>query len=214
MQNFVQSLLRIPGLLLAISVHEYSHARVAFSLGDDTAERQGRMTIEPWAHIDPMGALMLFLFGFGWARPVSVSTYRLRKPRRDMAIISLAGPVSNFVLAFVLEIITVLLFTKVRFAGSVWAYLPRILDEAAWINAGLGVFNLIPIPPLDGSKVLQAFLPSSAFGVWEFLERYGFVILVVLLVMGFLRLPLQTAVTGFMVQVQNLALRISLTVFP
>ncbi len=214
MFDILQLILRIPGLLMAISIHEYSHARAAYSLGDDTAEREGRMTIEPWAHIDPLGALMLVLFGFGWARPVRVDPYRLKRPRQDMAVIALAGPLSNFIVAFILQIGTVLLFTRISFRGSSWAYLPTIMSEAAWVNAGLGFFNLVPIPPLDGSKILQAFLPRSAYEIWDFLERYGLIILLALLALGVLRPIMGVVVTKYMVAIQNMALRISLLVFP
>ena len=100
MPQFGDIFLRIPGFLIAISVHEYAHARMAFKLGDDTAEREGRMTLEPWAHFDLVGGLMLVLFRFGWARPVPVNPFRFRNPRKGMALVSVAGPAANLVTAF------------------------------------------------------------------------------------------------------------------
>ena len=116
--SLVTLILRLPGLLLAISVHEYAHARMAYQLGDDTAELSGRMTLEPWAHFDIVGALMLLLVGFGWARPVPVAPYRLRDPKRDMAKIAFAGPLANLITAFVLEIAAIMLYTAYRFSGA------------------------------------------------------------------------------------------------
>lgn len=210
----LQMILRIPGFLLAISVHEYAHARMAFRLGDDTAERAGRMTLEPWAHFDLVGAIMLLLFGFGWARPVPVEPYRMKNPRKDMATVSLAGPMANILLFLFLQIVVVLLATRIRFAGTRLYYIPNILQEAAYINLGLGVFNLIPVPPLDGSRILARFLPSTMLDAWENLERYGFIILVILLSTGvasrFMR-PIMTLLIRF---AQTLASTISLLIFP
>jgi Zn-dependent protease len=210
----LQLVLRIPGFLLAISVHEYAHARMAFNLGDDTAERAGRMTLEPWAHIDLVGAAMLILFGFGWARPVPVESYRMRNPRKDMAKVALAGPIANFIMFFVLQIAVVLLTSKIRFYGTSLQHVPNILQAAANINLGLGVFNLIPIPPLDGSRILARFLPSSMLDTWENLERYGFIILVVLLSTGILTSIMQPIVNVLVRIAQSVAVALSLLLFP
>lgn len=210
--SLMQLILRIPGFLLAVSVHEYAHARMAYHLGDDTAEVSGRMTLEPWAHIDWVGALMLLLFGFGWARPVPVNAYRFRNPRRDMAKVAFAGPLANFVAAFVLEVIAILLFTRFHFRGSL-IYLPRIIEFAALVNAGLAIFNLIPVPPLDGSRILEVYLPSSAYHMWAQIERYGFIILVALLVSGVVSMIMGPLLSGYMSFIQNVALRISLLFF-
>ncbi|MEX0975099.1 MAG: site-2 protease family protein [Bacillota bacterium] len=210
----LQMVLRIPGFLLAISVHEYAHARMAFRLGDDTAERAGRMTLEPWAHFDLVGAVMLIVFGFGWARPVPVEPYRMRNPRKDMAKVALAGPLANFIMFIVLQVLVVLLATKVRFFGSRWFYVPNMIQEAAFINAGLGVFNLIPIPPLDGSRILAFFLPPSMAGMWNNLERYGFVILVVLLSTGVISAIMSPMLNVLIRFAQGLAGALSLLLFP
>lgn len=206
--EFVSMILRVPGFLLAISVHEYAHAKMAYNLGDDTAQLLGRMTVEPWAHIDVVGSLMLLIFGFGWAKPVPVNTYRLQNPRRDMAKISLAGPVANLITALVLEILTVILLIFVSFPGAL-RYIPTVLEVGAWINAGLGFFNLIPVPPLDGSNILDVYISNSARDAWNWIQRYGFVILVVLMVLGVVSAVMQPLVTGYMGFAQRIAIAIS-----
>ncbi|MBP8614130.1 MAG: site-2 protease family protein [Firmicutes bacterium] len=206
--EFARMILRVPGFLLAISVHEYAHARTAYNLGDDTAQLLGRMTVEPWPHIDIVGALMLLIFGFGWAKPVPVNTYRLQNPKRDMARISLAGPVANLVTALVLEVLTVILLVFVSFPGAL-RYIPTVLEVGAWINAGLGFFNLIPVPPLDGSNILANYIPNSARHSWDWIQRYGFVILVALMVLGVVSAVMQPLVTGYMGFAQWMAMAIS-----
>lgn len=210
----MQMILRIPGFLLAISVHEYAHARMAFKLGDDTAERAGRMTLEPWAHFDLVGSIMLLLFGFGWARPVPVEPYRMKNPRKDMATVSLAGPVTNILLFFILQILVVLLASRIRFVGTRLYYIPNIIQEAAYINLGLGVFNLIPVPPLDGSRILARFLPSTMLDAWEGLERYGFIILVVLLSTGIASSIMRPIMNLLIRFAQTIAGSLSLLLFP
>ena len=213
MPQFGDIFLRIPGFLIAISVHEYAHARMAFKLGDDTAEREGRMTLEPWAHFDLVGGLMLVLFRFGWARPVPVNPFRFRNPRKGMALVSVAGPAANLVMAFVLGVATILMYTRINFTGSAWIYLPEVFFQAAWINASLAFFNLIPVPPLDGSKILSVILPPSLQDLWDRVEQYGFIILIVLLYSGMISSILGPLIRGFMTWVQNTAIAISMLVF-
>ena len=184
--DLVTFLLTIPAVLLAISFHEFCHGYAAKLVGDPTAERQGRLTLNPLAHFDIVGTLMLLFAGFGWARPVPINTRYFRKPRRDIVIVSLAGAAGNILIA----IMFVLIF---RFVGAGIVSLlgnPGVIAfrQMIFINLGLAAFNLIPIPPLDGSKVLYAFLPFSGLKYYYWLERYGMYILIGLLLTGLIDL--------------------------
>ncbi|MGH7392404.1 MAG: site-2 protease family protein [Candidatus Rokuibacteriota bacterium] len=184
--------LKIPALLVAVTVHEVAHAWVADRRGDSTARLQGRLTLNPLPHIDPLGALAFVLVGFGWAKPVPVNAANLRDPVRDMLLVAVAGPLSNFVTAFV----GLVAFVLVRQAG-----LPAILAEPVagillWVfqfNLALGIFNLIPLPPLDGGHFLRYFLPPGAGGLLHGLERIGPLLLIVLLMSGATRYVVEPA---------------------
>ncbi len=181
-QNPMMLLLSLPAVLWAISFHEFCHGYAAKLVGDPTAERSGRLSLNPLDHFDLVGTLMLLFVGFGWAKPVPINTRYFRHPRRDLVIVSLAGVAGN-----VLTAIVCVLF--LRFYGQTWG---RFLGDAGFtvlaqminINMGLAAFNLIPIPPLDGSKVLQAFLPFKYLRHYYWLEQYGMIILLVLLLTG------------------------------
>lgn len=182
----VRLLLTIPGLLWALSFHEFCHGFAAWCVGDRTAERYGRLTLNPLAHFDILGTLMLLFVGFGWAKPVPINTRYFRHPRRDLVIVSLAGVAGNILTA----VVTVLIL---RWLGPYWylrwgytwpMYVDAILKIMVNINMGLAAFNLIPIPPLDGSRVLEAFLPYKYMEYYYWLERYGMIILFVLLMTG------------------------------
>ena len=169
----------VPVLLFTIAIHEYAHARMADYLGDPTGRLMGRMTINPLAHIDLFGLLFLFLFGFGWEKPVPFDPFNLKNPRRDAAIISLAGPVSNFTAAilcsFLLKLITFFPLGIISTIGS------PVLQIIISFNILLGVFNLVPIAPLDGFKIVGGILPEKKAHEWYQLERYGIIFLLVLI---------------------------------
>jgi len=177
-------LYRLPAILVALSFHEWAHAYSAYRLGDPTAYNMGRMTINPLAHLDLVGFLMLVLVRFGWAKPVPVSIRNFKNPRKDEVIVSLAGVATNLALAFVSLGVSIVV-TDV--AGYHNAALNTILFNFFFINIGLCVFNLLPIPPLDGYRVVAALLMRKVgYKPFEFLERYGFIILIALLVSGVL----------------------------
>jgi len=164
-------------VLIAVSIHEFAHAWAADYLGDPTAKLEGRLTLNPLAHLDPIGTLTLFLFGFGWGKPVPVDSYNLKNPRRDEALISLAGPLSNIILALLVG----LAFKFIPIQPLAANTQPLISFLA--INLGLAYFNLLPFPPLDGSKVFLALLPfEQAVEAEETLSQYG----IILLLMSFL----------------------------
>lgn len=192
MQYILDKLILLPGILLAISIHEFSHGYVAVKLGDDTPRLQGRMTLNPLKHIDPLGFICLLLVGFGWAKPVMINSRNFKNPRRDDLLVSLAGPVSNFITAFIFVIL--MKFT--------YMYLPvtrmtQILLDAltgtVYINLVLMVFNLIPIPPLDGHHILGNI---GGAPVWDFYNRYydhlrfGMLLLIVFNLIGIVISPI------------------------
>ena len=180
-------LLSVVPSLLCITFHELSHGFVAYKLGDDTAKRAGRLTLNPIRHIDPMGLLMM-------AKPVPINMYRFKDPKKGMAITALAGPVSNLILAFVFVFIWGALYQPL-YRTSAGQYLLQMLSLGAYISTGLAVFNLIPIPPLDGSKVLLAVLSDENYTKLMRYERYGMIIMVALVATGILGRPLSTAVS-------------------
>lgn len=162
-------------LLITLAVHEYSHARVAEELGDPTARLAGRLTLNPLAHVDPLGLVMIMLVGFGWGKPVPFDPYNLKNPKKDSALISLAGPVSNFIMA----ILGALLYRFFVFfdAGTISTLGLVILPFFIRINLVLGIFNLMPFAPLDGFKVVGGMLPDDQAKEWYSLERYGLLFL-------------------------------------
>lgn len=173
--SFVERLMvSAPAILFALTVHEYAHGWVAERLGDPTARQAGRLTFNPLAHLDPIGTLMLFLVHFGWAKPVPVDPYNLRNPKRDMMWIALAGPVANILLAALCGQVLKGLFG----VGMTFEVLIRMLYYGVLINLFLAVFNLLPIPPLDGSKILMGLLPPEQAFQFAQLERSGPLILI------------------------------------
>jgi Zn-dependent protease len=173
-------LIFIPHVLLALSLHEASHAGAAFQLGDDTAALMGRLSLNPLRHLDPMGALAFLIIHFGWAKPVPVNLLRFKNPRRDHMLVSLAGPLSNLALGVVLlaAIRTLYLFGPVD--DEVMTTAVAFLFVGAQLNVGLCFFNLIPIPPLDGSHVLLGLVPERVAVAIEPMFRYGGIALLVL----------------------------------
>jgi len=191
--DFVAELLIIaPPILFALTIHEYAHGWVAYRLGDPTAKDAGRLTLNPLAHLDPIGTLMLFIVKLGWAKPVPVNPYNFRDPRRDMMWVSFAGPASNFLAAFGLAIVFKLAAGSFPYGVGAGSLLDVILLMLRWgilINIILGVFNLIPIPPLDGSKILMGFLPPAYAHQFAQLERFGpFLLIFILMFSHMMRL--------------------------
>jgi len=176
--NIMQIVAGLPGLILAMTVHEYAHARVAVMLGDFTPRLMGRLTLNPIAHIDPIGLLCLFLVHFGWAKPVSINPCNFRNPRRDDVLVSLAGPASNLCLAF-LTLVFMLAYAK--FVGHMTDGTYLVFRLIIEYNIGFAIFNMLPIPPLDGSHVLSQILPRELAYKLEGLERYSFIILIIFL---------------------------------
>jgi Zn-dependent protease len=205
--RFLQSLiLMAPALLLAVTVHEVAHGWVAERLGDPTARMLGRITLNPLPHIDPFGALAFVLAGFGWAKPVPVNAANLRHPRRDMALVAAAGPLSNFVLAF-LGLVALTLVVRAEPDPFLGRPLIGVLRYVYTFNLGLAIFNLIPLPPLDGGHFLPYFLPRGSWPLLRTLEQYGPVLLIVLVVSGATRYimgPLMQLVSGLYVGILRL----------
>ena len=173
-------LFRLIAVLVCLSVHETSHALCAYALGDPTAKSQHRLSLNPFHHIDWLGLAMLAVAGFGWAKPVQVNPNYFKRPKLGMALTALAGPVSNFLLALIL-----LLAAELMVAGGLYVeWLVMLLIRTAILSIGLGIFNMISIPPLDGSKVLFAVLPDRQYNLLMRYERYGMFLLLALVLLG------------------------------
>lgn len=189
---------------LSLSVHEWAHAWSAYQLGDDTAAREGRMTLNPMSHIDPIGTILLPLFGipFGWAKPVPVNPVRFDRKwsmRTGMAITAFAGPFSNLVLAFLCSVILIVLFRVAPEMRTLDNGATYLLFIAVQLNVGLAIFNMLPLPPLDGSRLVDRYIPRHWEATWDSIKRFGPMLLLLVLSVGgfFLSGPIN-AVTGML----------------
>jgi Zn-dependent protease len=179
--------LLLPAVLIGFTVHEYSHALVAVRLGDSTPRDQGRLTLNPISHIELVGFLMILMVGFGWAKPVQINPRNFKNPRNDEVLVSLAGPFANLVFGVAFALVVKLLFTlapQLLFAGNAGSLLYQILNYIVWINLLLAVFNLFPIPPLDGSHILVSLVPDRFVRFKLIYLRYGRFALIGLILLG------------------------------
>jgi len=191
-ESILQFIIMAPPLLLALTVHEFAHGYVAFRLGDPTAKALGRLTMNPLKHLDLVGTLAFFIFHFGWAKPVPVNSAYFRDPRKDMLWVALAGPATNLVLAVVsaLMVKIIWLLTQIMpyslLGEAILVPLNSTLIASVWINLVLGILNVLPIPPLDGSRILAGLLPPALARSYASFEQYGFILLILLALTGVL----------------------------
>lgn len=186
--------------LLCITVHETCHGLAAWWLGDDTAKRMGRLSLNPLRHVDVIGLVMMALVRFGWAKPVPVDMRKFKNPKAGMALTALAGPVSNVLLALLVMALraVVLVFYYRAAYQEIWEWIVMFLEYTAVLSTGLAVFNIFPVPPLDGSKVLFALLPDGVYAKLMKYERFGMLLLVVLLLTDVLDAPLYYLRSGLL----------------
>ncbi len=202
--NITTIIANIPALLIGFAFHEYAHAWVADRLGDPTPRSQGRLTLNPFVHLDLFGTLMALLYRFGWAKPVMTNPQYYRgDKRRGQIMVSLAGSIMNLFMAFLAMLLWVL--TMLWFQGSEWSgIISLVFQSTVLMNLGLGIFNLLPIPPLDGFGVLRGLLPEQFDPQLEMLEQYGMIILIVLLFTDILGKILSPAVIGIFYAYQKI----------
>ena len=193
LQNLIQALdfssmgdaaLRVAAIFLCLTIHESCHGLAALALGDPTAKSMHRLSLNPLRHIDLLGLVMMFVAGFGWAKPVPVDPRYFKKPKQGMAVTALAGPVSNFILALLAMGVSKVIYLYAPYHAAWETLFVFCLYTLAPLSIGLGLFNLIPIPPLDGSKVLGAFLSDRAYFTLMRYERYGMLVLLALSFLG------------------------------
>jgi Zn-dependent protease len=187
LSDWKQMLYILPAILFALTIHEFFHAFTAYKMGDNTSLKQGRLTLNPIPHLDPIGFLMMLLAGFGWAKPVQINPDNFHRPKRDEILVSLAGPFANLILAFVFGLFFKVLL-KVAPAlfqeNAAGKMLANFFIVGIWINLALAVFNLLPIPPLDGSHLLLILIPDRYYAFKRRLLQFGAIALIVLLIVG------------------------------
>ncbi len=185
-------ILLAPPILLALTLHEYAHGYIAYRLGDPTAKASGRLTLNPISHLDPIGTIAFFLINIGWAKPVPVNGAYFKNPKRDMLWVALAGPLTNLFLAIMSAISAKLLYLASSGLPDLFIVqmftipILAMLEASIWINLVLCVFNFLPIPPLDGSRILMGLLPDQMAQTYASFERYGFIVILVLAFTGIL----------------------------
>ena len=192
MNTVSQLIIMAPPLLLALTLHEYAHGYVAYRLGDPTARDAGRLTLNPLSHLDPIGTIAFFFIKFGWAKPVPVNPYYFKNPRKDMLWVALAGPVTNLLLAVASALLlkamigTASVIPYTPMLGAILVPLYNMLVASVWINLVLCIFNFLPIPPLDGGRILTGLLPEDLARTYASFERYGFIVILLLAFSGVL----------------------------
>ena len=201
MLDFASMIYRIPALLFAISIHEYAHAQCADSMGDPTARYMGRLTFNPLAHLDPIGAILLLVSGFGWAKGVPINVNNVRNRREGILKVSFAGPAANLFLCFMAAFMMALLGKMHMLSDGLY----RFLFWMQLYNVWFAFFNLIPVPPLDGSRILSELLPAKQS--WQFneiVDRYGFYILIALVFTGITGMIINPLANGYLRLIQGL----------
>jgi len=180
-------LIFVPVILFSLTIHEYAHAYIANKLGDDTAKRLGRLTLNPLKHLDPIGTILLLLVHFGWAKPVPVDPRNFKDPKKDMLYVAIAGPISNIITAIISGILLKFIVFDLASAGAFGAYTAPLIQFLVWmifIGVVLAVFNMLPIPPLDGSRVLYGLLPDHLANSIKKIETYGILIVFGIMLFG------------------------------
>lgn len=210
MQTLVNILCSLPAVLAAFSIHEFAHARVADALGDPTPRMLGRVTLDPLAHVDWLGLICLLVAGFGWGKPVRVNSSYFKKPRRDSVLVAVAGPLANLSLALFSGLVYVVFLRFYVAMGAAGQIVMMVLSPFVTWNTLLFAFNVIPVPPLDGYKVLRGFSKHPSSGFFRFMDQYGMFVLMLLVITGassFIVSVISSLVNLPILTLANLALR-------
>ncbi len=187
----IDMLTMLPGILIALTFHEFAHGLAAYAMGDDTAKNAGRLSLDPMKHIDPIGFIMLFIMRFGWAKPVPINENNFRHERLGLFFVSIAGITMNLILALIFQLILFFTADIVQLSAYV-----DVMRGIVWINIMLAAFNLLPIPPLDGSKIIYTFLPRNLRFTFYKYESYGSIILIILLLTGGISILLNPVISA------------------
>lgn len=213
--QLIALLLSAPGVLIAITFHEFAHGYIAYKLGDDTAKNQGRLNLNPLSHLDPIGTMLLLVAGFGWGKPVEVNPRNYTRKismEKGEALVSAAGPVMNFILAIIFTLIycAIYKFASVGFITSTIGYvIVLIISTTITVNIGLGVFNLIPLPPLDGSKIIMPFLPYKVKEFFINNEQIFYFVFILIWITGIAGTIITPVISG----ISNIILKFGMLIF-